>query len=270
MKLIVPYNMTSDSAVKLSNKLGLPLKRRTSDVLYGSEDIIINWGCTSMDVRGGVVLNPTDKVRTAVDKMSSLLMLQDNNVLCPVFTHSIDKANEWVSKGAVVFARTKLIGSGGEGIELLKRNSPASNTVWNCSLFTRGILDGVEYRVHVVGGKKLVQVKLKREGVESDGLVKNLANGFYYKTVETTAVVNCVLMAASQAINALGLDFGAVDIILKERKAFVLEVNTAPGIADEVLDFYVSSFSSLLNLSTSTITMEVTDVDDQSLATYAF
>jgi D-alanine-D-alanine ligase-like ATP-grasp enzyme len=53
---------------------------------------------------------------------------------------------------------------------------------------------------------------------------------------------------AIQAINALSLDFGAVDIIYNqhENKYYVLEINTAPALAGTTLDSYVSAITKLL------------------------
>ena len=49
---------------------------------------------------------------------------------------------------------------------------------------------------------------------------------------------------AVAAVVALGLDFGAVDVVynVKEQKAYVLEVNSAPGLSGTTLDKYVEVF----------------------------
>jgi D-alanine-D-alanine ligase-like ATP-grasp enzyme len=53
---------------------------------------------------------------------------------------------------------------------------------------------------------------------------------------------------AQKAVNALGLDFGAVDIIYNghEDKYYVLEVNTAPGMEGETMFSYVCSFLNIM------------------------
>ena len=54
---------------------------------------------------------------------------------------------------------------------------------------------------------------------------------------------------AVNAVKALGLDFGAVDIIYneKENQYYVLEVNTAPGLEGTTLIKYAERFSKLWN-----------------------
>jgi glutathione synthase/RimK-type ligase-like ATP-grasp enzyme len=52
-----------------------------------------------------------------------------------------------------------------------------------------------------------------------------------------------VCEVAIQAVESLGLDFGAVDIGFREKegKAFVFEVNTAPGIEGTTVRHYVEA-----------------------------
>jgi glutathione synthase/RimK-type ligase-like ATP-grasp enzyme len=47
---------------------------------------------------------------------------------------------------------------------------------------------------------------------------------------------------AQQAIDALGYDFGAVDIIRRRDKLYVLEVNSSPGLEDRKLQLYADYF----------------------------
>ncbi len=52
---------------------------------------------------------------------------------------------------------------------------------------------------------------------------------------------------AIEAIRALGLAFGAVDVIWneKQQKAYVLEVNTAPGLCGQTLEDYANAMQNL-------------------------
>lgn len=46
------------------------------------------------------------------------------------------------------------------------------------------------------------------------------------------------------AIGVIGLDFGAVDVIWNQQKqmAYVLEINTAPGLEGTTLENYIKAF----------------------------
>ncbi|KKL94338.1 hypothetical protein LCGC14_1865710, partial [marine sediment metagenome] len=50
--------------------------------------------------------------------------------------------------------------------------------------------------------------------------------------------LDVVRYAAKQAIAALGLDFGAVDVMykIKDKRPYVLEVNSTPSLADDTAD----------------------------------
>lgn len=62
---------------------------------------------------------------------------------------------------------------------------------------------------------------------------RNHENGFRFERVELADVPEPVKNLARQAISVLQLDFGAVDILeVTPTQFIVLEVNTAPGVAD--------------------------------------
>jgi len=52
-------------------------------------------------------------------------------------------------------------------------------------------------------------------------------------------------VVALAAVSALGLDFGAVDIIYNEHENqyYVLEVNTAPGLEGTTVEKYAEAFA---------------------------
>ena len=55
---------------------------------------------------------------------------------------------------------------------------------------------------------------------------------------------------AIAAVRALGLDFGAVDMLIGEdKKAYVLEVNSAPACSPLTLTAYAEAFADELDLS---------------------
>lgn len=81
-----------------------------------------------------------------------------------------------------------------------------------------------------------------------DYQVRNHANGWIYARDAIDEPNAMVLEQAKLAITALGLDFGAVDIIWNQHRqmAYVLEVNTAPGLEGTTLIKYADAISTLL------------------------
>lgn len=87
-----------------------------------------------------------------------------------------------------------------------------------------------EYRILVCDGKVIRrQYKYAREGATGDIRTDNRGFG-----LKSTSVVNPDVDAqAIGAVGALGYRFGAVDIIVgRDSLAYVLEVNSAPGLND--------------------------------------
>jgi glutathione synthase/RimK-type ligase-like ATP-grasp enzyme len=101
-----------------------------------------------------------------------------------------------------------------------------------------------------VGGEVIfTQRKARKTSVEEPNwAVRNLAGGFVYVAAEAGEGPPDEL--AIKAVAALGLDFGAVDVILgRDGQFYVLEVNTACGLEERTADKYVEAFKEMLNES---------------------
>lgn len=93
-----------------------------------------------------------------------------------------------------------------------------------------------EYRVHIFNGKS-IRISEKRF---DDDTKKN------YTTAKPGDVpLSKVRNAAKAAVSAVGLDFGAVDILARgdrNDEVFVLEVNAAPGLGGSMPKLYADTF----------------------------
>jgi glutathione synthase/RimK-type ligase-like ATP-grasp enzyme len=67
---------------------------------------------------------------------------------------------------------------------------------------------------------------------------------------EAVSAPNTVEEQAIKAVQALGLDFGSVDVIWNERHSlpYVLEVNTAPGLVGTTVTNFVNAFKREYNI----------------------
>lgn len=177
----------------------------------------------------------------------------------PEWTDSTSIAEDWAEEGIPVYCRTQLQGHSGSGIVVASDESE----IVDAPLYTQGITGARrEYRIHVFGDEILfAQVKRRRSGVEVNEEVRNLDGGWVFG-VTNVAISREVKRNAIAAVKALGLTFGAVDILAKgragqEEEVYVLEINTAPGqqgdttiakygcaIIDAMLRFYVSKVDS--------------------------
>lgn len=245
---IFPYRQKSRSANRLAQVLGGKVMNIKTMIIPQTWDVVINWGSSEcpygVDVR---VLNRPSAIRTASNKREAFRVLQQAGVQIPAFATS--KAD--VSWEGLTVVRHKLTGHSGEGIELV--DDKAALPV--APLYVEYIPKKDEYRIHVIG-TSITTIQRKGARSDFDGKpdfkVRNHKNGFVFvRQSDVGGPITPpleVLEQARAAIAALGLDFGAVDIVWNEKakKAYVLEVNTAPGMEGTTIAEYAAGFKELL------------------------
>jgi glutathione synthase/RimK-type ligase-like ATP-grasp enzyme len=246
---VFPYKLGSVSAKSLANSLGVKRVRPTYDARR--RDIIINWGNSrpSEILHAEHDLNKHSAIALACNKLKTFQTLdsQGYEYLPSWATSRYGINNLWEGYlNRKVYCRTSLTGHSGSGIVI------ATNTyeLVDAPLYTIEVKHKYEYRVHVFKGKVIdVQQKKKKIGsTSSNSGIRNHSNGWIYARCDVVPP-DCVLTAATEAVTLLGLDFGACDIGYRERdnKAFLFEVNTAPGLYGTTLQKYVQTFKEYLN-----------------------
>lgn len=237
---VVPYKLGSRSAKKLAENLRM---RRSRGVkIFRPLTKVVNWGKSDFRPRGRglTVINKPEAVALAANKISSLTRMRANGVSTIDFTTNRSDAMAWIDEGYIVYGRQLLNAHSGRGIVIL---SDESLSVPQLPLYTKGVLKAHEYRVHVAFGQVIdVSKKRRRATGEANPLIKNLSNGWVFCR-EGLNLPDKVRNEALKAVAALGLDFGAVDVVYREREnvAFILEVNTAPGLEGTTLEKYTEA-----------------------------
>lgn len=248
---ILPYRAGSRSARALAEALGARVLR-----LQGSQwrpranDTVINWGNTDPPRFPCTVLNGQG-IRQASNKLEFFRRVGQNNPdIIPRFW---TRRDEIPADAYPIVCRTVLAGHSGEGIVLA--NTPAELVA--APLYVEYVKKNAEFRIHV--GKEAndrrpdgnlyttiisEQRKVRRAEVENPNWqIRNHANGFNYAR-ENIEVPECVREVARQALRQLEIDFGAVDVIYNQyrNRAYVLEVNTAPGLEGTTITDYAAFF----------------------------
>ncbi len=247
---VVPYRAGSRSATAIARGLrGLCLKvDGTSRFRPRRDDILINWG-RSRDVIIGRppcrVLNRPSEVAAVSDKLLFFMQMREcgEHEIIPEFWTN---RNEIPENAYPVVCRTVLNGHSGAGIVLAN----SVDDLVDAPLYVRYKKKRDEYRIHVGRGREgesiiiAQQAKKRRENHENPNWqVRNHQNGFIYARGGCNPR-RCVLDAARHAFATTELDFGAVDVIYNahEDRAYVLEINTAPGLEGQTVDDYVRFF----------------------------
>lgn len=140
--------------------------------------------------------------------------------------------------------------NGHSGAGIVIASSPEE--IVDAPLYVEYIPKKEEYRVHVFKGQVIHSSRKARKkdvpDEEVNWKVRNHKNGFIFQHENFELPEECVVKA-KEAVALCGLDFGAVDIIWndKQQKAYVLEINTAPGLEGKTLEAYANAFKECLN-----------------------
>lgn len=226
------------------------------------------------------MLNAPVAVGRASNKIETFKALTEAEV--PTLDWSTDsyEAQRWLNDGAGVYIRQVVTGHSGEGItvmrnygsdyqdslmemyhklsemgydaiadEVLKEadDSVERQLVPQAPLYTKAKENHGEYRVHVFQGKIIdYRKKSRRDGdpaQEGQSDVRTLGNGWVFRQSNLKRLERIEELAI-RAIEALSLDFGAVDIIKdQDGEVFVVEVNTAVSCDDETLSNYLTAIN---------------------------
>jgi len=249
---VYPYKQGSASAKTLATALeGKVLKLQGSKFRPKAGDVVINWGGSRIpDFGPAAVLNPD--VTVAQCKLKTFKALSAAGVRIPDCFEGRAAADAAPANVFPLVARTVLRGHSGAGIVICNNTAE----LVDAPLYTQYIKKKDEYRVHVMshGGPDdthpfFVQRKARKLDVENPNWqVRNLAGGFVFVEAHLNEVPQDVLDQAENAVLALGLDFGGVDVMWneKEGKAYVLEINTACGLEERTAERYCGAIHNLL------------------------
>jgi hypothetical protein len=267
---VLPYRQGSKGAKALADALGgKVLKLQGSSFVWKPGDVVINWGNVDPSLVNGwpaqpINYNQAAQLKGASNKKLFFELMYGANLssIIPRF---------WVNKEDIpddafpVVCRTVLAGHSGDGIVIANDYEH----LVNAPLYVQYIKKKDEYRVHV--GRKTssnpetaatppgsaeeavartsiiaIQRKARRLDTPDEDVnwkVRNHANGFVFVRGGVSPHPD-VIDAARSALLASGLDFGAVDVIYNEEKAkaYVLEINTAPGLEGQTVEDYAQFF----------------------------
>ncbi len=205
---------------------------------------VVNWGASQLPgwsyrlEQMGCILNAPRAVERASNKLAFFHDMRETD-LTPKHTQGDKNAQNWLRDGHKVVCRTLLNASGGRGIVI----ASTVEELINAPLYVQYIPKRAEYRVHVFNGEVIdVQQKVRRRGIEpTNWKIRSHDNGFIFqREMMHDRVVFKARDIAVECMEQTDLLFGAVDVIYNERqdRAYVLEINTAPGLEGQTVLSY--------------------------------
>lgn len=219
----------------------------------GKPSIVINLGVTDEVPYEGEILNTQNMIRAASNKRRARQIFAEKNVPAPKL---FLKASEIREADLPLVARTSYH-SKGEGFWFCRTMAEVHRASQAGATHFLEFIEGTrEYRVHtfVKKGKfksepekrtesNYVSIKISEKVWTGEGKPnprepqKNHDFGWSFMAPKNRREeeLDVVRHAAKQAIAALGVDFGAVDVMyrLHSKSPYVLEVNSTPCMADE-------------------------------------
>ena len=243
---IFAYKTGSRSARALAEALEVKrLKHDGSRWAGKKQSVVINWGASVMPphLQKCYVLNRPEYVANVSNKLKFFRAMEDNPFLIPEWADTMEGAKKLLDgKSKQVVCRTKLTGHSGEGIVI----ASTPDELVKAPLYVQYIKKKDEYRIHVADGEVIdMQRKAKRRGEDiKDTQVRNVENGYVYVR-ENVNPPDCVKDTATECVRHANLLFGAVDVVYNRHynRAFVLEINTAPGLEGQTIESYAKFFA---------------------------
>lgn len=250
---IYSHNPHSEGAKLLSQALNVKrIKHGNSKFRGGMGKALINWGSGKLPDQAMAcekILNHPNAIIKASNKLKSFELFKEAGVTIPPFFTDYSDAKDWmIDHEWAIVCRTVLNGHSGAGIVIAE----TVDELVAAPLYTAYIKKQEEYRYHVFMGQVVdIQRKARKRDVPDDAVnwqVRNLDGGFIFAR-EGVVASPVASEEAIKAVAALGLDFGAVDLIYnaREDKYYVLECNTAPGLSGTTLDGYKQRFREVFN-----------------------
>ena len=269
---LYPYNTMSESAntlkQELTNRWRVSLSspipttrvrlipiiiRPTSPRQSSDTDIIINWGNSMLPQNFQWLskdLNHPNAVKIATNKFLTFQRLGETPIPTPEWTENHEMALAWVTNGYTVVVRHRVNAHSGEGISLFTPDDYINGVeLPDAPLYVKYKKKRSEYRVHVFNGRVIdVQEKRKQTDFNRNDLqskIRSHTNGWVFCREDLSPYSNRLGEIATQAVDAIGLDFGAVDIIYNQREDayYVLEVNTAVGLEGSTVRIYADAIT---------------------------
>ena len=267
--IICPRTMGSNSAKVLAKALKTKKVYKDRRFKARPTDVLVNWGNASpITVFGENYLNKNTAVDISSNKVKSFEKMRSMGVRIPAFATTKEEASALFEETGKIYCRTLTRASEGRGIVIAENTSE----LVNAGLYTAQVPVTNEYRIHVFKGtiidvaekRKMSEERLADANItEVNSDVRSHLNGWVFvhgsARLKHTDVVYKQDLAtqAIKAVEAMGLDFGAVDIVYNNsgRNAYVIEVNSAPGMEEGTTTHfnYTKAFRGLVDPNALTV-----------------
>lgn len=247
MPFLLYHPRTAPTGVRLAQYLGIPSGSTPPEERL---DSLVRWGSQSALRRrvSGVLINSRSALAVASNKVECFRALSEVGLATPRYATSRREALKHLKFPMLVRSP-----SGWQGRNTHLALQPADLDrlpSMRDTFFVEYVPKQAEYRVHVFQGRAFRSTRKVFTGTDDqyDGVVWNHETGWVFSSDEEISPMIPSIGAA--AVSALGLDMGAVDILISlTGDPVILEINTGPGLAPLTLDLYGNRLARALGLT---------------------
>lgn len=245
MNFLLHYRTTGPTGRELAKSLHCRYGSRLTPKLRRELSQITNlirWG-NAGEFPISVVreINSRKAILNASNKLRALKLMKEAGISVPAFSIDHNELNY------PVLGRN-FSGFGGKDIVVYEEKGNHHYYGKSHDFYTTYIPNTREYRIHIVNGRIIrIQGKyLDHPDQHKNKYVKNYDQGFRFRTPDTE-LHSRRKEESIAAVEALGLDFGAVDLIIgTDKNHYILEVNTAPSCSPLTLSQYAEAIGAIL------------------------
>lgn len=212
---------------KLAKAMGIASSK---EIPPSKMDVLVRFGSTlTIPFTPAWEINPRKALKAKSRRLDEMKLLIQHGIPTPPI---LALPGEDVEGPAVI--RSTEATFGGESIEVLQAGATRQLGPDEMAV---GLIDKVmQYRVHVCGPRRRIRELTPENPDATKQFIWNHKAGFTFNIDKTRTQDerSKLFNLGGEAVDALGLHFGAVDILMTADKEFyVCEVNSAPGQASE-------------------------------------
>lgn len=234
-------SVTGKELLKWLQENGAPNLKGGTDLGTQHADVLIRWGSRKPVKKEqiGKVINSAKSLANAADKALALKLMLESGVPIP------DMWSNPVNAQTPCLGRKDHHSHGKDIILCLQVADVKRSAVKGCTHWTKYVPVKIELRIHVYAGQI---IKISEKVLEDESKyvpwMRNADGGHVFKSpITLTKTPMAAKLAAVEAVDCLGLDFGAVDLLISDdNKVFVLEVNAAPSLIENGVERYGKRF----------------------------
>lgn len=251
MDFILYSAITRGTGNALAQRLGIQGGETAPD---GEINLLIRWGSSAAVAKNPrKVLNKKESVALSADKLNSLIKMREQNIPVPktLALSELQKLTiaEVMERGLrfPVLARRPSHTRGRDILLCLQNRDLRRAIRWDKTFLVEYIPTDREYRVHVFNGEVIrISQKVLMSREEYCPYMRNDDHNHTFRNPRKALTAHQQEVAVN-AVKVLGLDFGAVDMVIADDgNPFVLEVNTGPSLIENGAEIYEQKFKTII------------------------